>query len=106
MVLGIDYEETPEVSASTATTEEFWDVWTGWAEERGAPMLFYYDDKPIDRSAWIATVPSLNLPGQDHAVVMHGRELALDPARGETYESVAPWHVKYGITFEADRATR
>jgi hypothetical protein len=101
VVLGLDYDDTPEVSAADTGTEDFWDAWVGWANRSGhGPMLFYYDAPPVERERWIAVVPSLNTPGKDHAVVMRRTALVLDPvSNGERYSAISPSHVKYGITF-------
>ena len=45
-----------------------------------------YDDKRIWRAGyWIASVPSKNLEGQTHAIVMHGHKVAHDPSTKRRY---------------------
>lgn len=100
-ILNIDYEDTPSVSAADAPTDTFWGDWTAWAEQRGTPMLFYYQDHPRS-DLWIACVPSLAFPGRDHAVVMQRTLLLLDPARFARYEAVRHSDVRYGIAFEGE----
>lgn len=54
-------------------------------------MRLGMDDKAIWREGyWIASVPSLNLEGKSHAIVMHDCNVAFDPSTMKTYEAGKP----------------
>jgi len=96
-LLGIPYDELPDVSAADDSTDDFWSAWVDWGRQRGKELFFYYDGMPA-ATEWIAVVPSLNQPGKDHAVVMQRARLVHDPvSHGERYDKT-PAEIKYGIT--------
>lgn len=100
MVLGVPYEETPEVEPEAVENGEFWGTWMDWAEQRRTPMAFHSGEVPVHLERWIAVVESLTMPGKDHVVVMRRATLFHDPAGGDAREFVVPSDVKYAIVFE------
>jgi hypothetical protein len=99
-MLDLDYEECPDIDVEAVSANQFWAKWEGWFSERGQMFRIHGRDALPLPGEWIAVVPSLNQPGEKHAVLMRGATLIEDPSVREVYDYVTPSLVKYGITVE------
>lgn len=100
-VLGIAYDDTLSIEPDAVENDEFWSAWVDWAEARGDVMWFFHGEQPIHLDRWIASVPSLTMPGKQHVVVMRRTGLFDDPCRTTKREFVSPSDVTLGIAFES-----
>ncbi len=66
--------------------EGWFQTWQDWLGRFGLSIEF--DATRIWReSFWIASVPSKNLEGVTHAIVMQGSQVAFDPSTKKTYRT-------------------
>lgn len=78
-----------------------WDAgWFKAMRKRGLQMVEANIEHWYPDGYWIAGLPSLNLPGCMHAVVMRGGELIHDPSLGKKYtDDEALWKAGRGSVY-------
>lgn len=86
-VLGIPYEDTPDVWAGTTDGQ---DAWVEWAEGRGLRMM--RSTAPEAAAAYEWTIVGIEFsapdaPTEKHALVAHDGELFHDPDRAGYWQS-------------------
>lgn len=68
------------------TTESDWLlVWMRFLGWMGLELAHDFADGPIWRNQWIASVPSKNIEGATHAIVMDNHRVAFDPSPNRRY---------------------
>lgn len=91
-------EATPHVDHSLPAGE-WWDPYVDAVREQLDVELVPLEPDPPPAGLWMAFLPSLNIPGKPHAIVMRGRDVAWDPSNDGRYEVVDLAIVQHAIVF-------